>query len=122
MSDKESDTITGARADLFEATQPLLEKMGEEFRKFASKKPDATVSKAKVAFVNRILKDLKGILANEPTIKYLDLLTDEDLPQYSDVVLILSQYEAAMEAFKSRYYHYSTRTASHEWKLKTTKR
>jgi hypothetical protein len=55
--------------------------------------------------VNRLLADLRGLLAEETTIKYLDLLADDELPQYSDVVLILSQYEAAMTSFHSRYFN-----------------
>jgi len=35
---------------------------------------------------------------------YLDELNEDDLPQNSDVVLILSQTAAAMEAFEKRYY------------------
>jgi len=78
--------------------------MLEELRKFAIKKPEATLSKQKITIVNRLLTDLKALLSGEPYNKYLDLLTDDDLPQYSDVVLILSQYEAAMRAFRSRHY------------------
>src|ERR1022692_831049 len=81
--------------------------MLEELRKFALKKPEATLSKQKVLIVNRLLTDLKTLLADEPNSKYLDLLTDDDLPQYSDVVLILSQYEAAMKSFSTRYHKWT---------------
>jgi hypothetical protein len=88
----------------FKATEPLLCAMLEELRKFASKKPEATLSKQKVFIVNRLLTDLKKLLTDEPSSKYLDLLTDDDLPQYSDVVLILSQYEATLRSFRGRYH------------------
>jgi hypothetical protein len=105
MHDEEdAEGTTPEKVELFEATEPLLTAMLDELRKFASKKPDGTLSKQKISIVNRLLTDVKGLLSDEPNSKYLDLLTDEDLPQYSDVVLILSQYEAAMKAFRSRYY------------------
>jgi hypothetical protein len=102
------ESITSEQAVLFESTRPLLHAMAKEFEKLSSKKPETTLSKTKVTFVNRLLTDLKGLLANEPTIKYLDLLTDEELPQYSDVMLILSQYQAAMVGFRSRYFNRQT--------------
>jgi hypothetical protein len=114
---QDSKTITTEQVEIFEATQPLLSAMADELRKFALKKPDATLSKAKVTFINRLLIDVKSILTEEPNIKYLDLLTDDELPQYSDAVLIISQYEAAMKAFKFRYYAYSSHTQSTEWRI-----
>jgi hypothetical protein len=116
-SHDDRDRITEQQADTFDATQPLLKAMGNDLRKFALKKPDASLSKQKVAFVNRLLTDLRELLANEPSIKYLDLLTDEDLPQYSDVVLIISQYDAAMTAFSLRYTRLSYETKKREWQL-----
>ena len=50
--------------------------------------------------MNRLLTDLKELLKNETVIRYLDLLSDDDLPQYSDVTIILSQYVAAMNSFR----------------------
>jgi hypothetical protein len=115
--ESESETITRQQVALFESTMPLLRAMDAEFAKLSSKKPETTLSKTKVIFVNRLLTDLRGLLADQPTIKYLDLLGDDDLPQYSDVVLILSQYHAAMTAFKSRYRDPSFEH-DHRWNLK----
>ncbi|GAE27619.1 hypothetical protein JCM9140_3772 [Halalkalibacter wakoensis JCM 9140] len=44
------------------------------------------------------------VLIDDPSIEYLDLLDDETLPQNSDAVLILGQYQAALKQFKSKYY------------------
>src|ERR1700679_2132977 len=103
-NDDADDRTTAEKVKTFEATNPLLRAMLEELRKFALKKPEATLSKQKVSIVNRLLEDLQTLLADEPNSKYLDLLTDEELPQYSDVVLILSQYEAALRSFRTRYF------------------
>lgn len=101
----EVPSITSAQAALYVSTRPLLHAMASEFAKLSLKKPETTLSKTKVTFVNRLLADLRGLLAEETTIKYLDLLADDELPQYSDVVLILSQYQAAMASFHSRYFN-----------------
>ena len=100
------NNVPGTSAEevqVYEATAPLLTAMQIELKGFAKKKPDATLSKTKVTFVNRLLRDLKELLQNEPNSKYLDLLDDETLPQYSDAVLVVSQYEAALKAFHNRH-------------------
>ena len=53
--------------------------------------------------INRILIDLKKILEAEPEGKFLDLLSDEDLPQTSDAVLVMVQYKTALSAYHQRY-------------------
>ena len=85
---------------------PLLEAMFEEFQELSKKKPDGALNKRKVEIANRLLRDVLEIVDAEPTRVYLDLLDEDDLPQNSDVVLILSQAVAAMKAFKSKYHRY----------------
>ena len=103
MADNNATATTLEKAQLYETTEPLLAAMQVELKVFAQKKPEATLSKQKVTFINRLLKDLKELLQDEPNSKYLDLLDDETLPQYSDVVLVMSQYIAAMKAFHTRH-------------------
>lgn len=83
---------------------PLLKSMYLEFKELSKKKPDAAVSKNKIKIVNRILASIRIVLSNEESIGFLDLLDEDDIPQTSDVTLMLSQYVAAMSAFKERYY------------------
>jgi len=66
--------------------------------------------------INRLLIDIQKVLKDESGSKYLDLLDEETLPQYSDVVLILSQFSAAMGSFYDRYYVYSKDSGQHVWK------
>jgi len=94
---------TPEKANLYQCTAPLLQALLAELRGLAKKTPAATLSRTKVALINRLLTDLKELLKDESNSKYLDLLDDETLPQYSDVVLIMSQYGAAMKAFHERY-------------------
>jgi len=92
------------KANTHDTTMPLLNSMYNEFKELAKKKPDAAVSKYKITIVNRLLDKVRIVLKDEESIAFLDLLDEDDVPQVSDVTLILSQYVAAMIEFKSRYY------------------
>jgi hypothetical protein len=78
--------------------------MHSEFQDLSRKKPDGAVNKGKIVIVNRLLKDSLTILEGEPQRQFLDLLEEDDLPQNSDVVLVLSQYCEAMDQFHNKYY------------------
>jgi hypothetical protein len=96
-------TTTKEKVQVYETTAPLLNAMYGEIQELSKKKPEATLNSNKVKLINRLLADIKEMLSNEPDSKYLDMIHDQDLPQYSDVVLILSQYSTAMGQFKERY-------------------
>ncbi len=83
---------------------PLLEAMFREFQDLTKKKPEAALNKSKVKIVNRLLTDILSILDGEPNRSYLDLFDEDDVPQNSDVVLMLGQVVAAMGRFKDRYH------------------
>ena len=95
MSKRHTSTTREKVAE-YETTSPLLRAMYREMGELSKKKPDGTLSKKKVSIINRLLTDLMKLLEDEPESKYLEMLADDDLPQNSDVVLILSQYSAAM--------------------------
>ena len=101
--------------DTFESTEPLFTQLYIEIKALAMKKPEATVSKTKVSFVNRMLKDIRDLLKSEDFGKYLDLLDDDQLPQYSDILLIMSHYQAALSTFKGRYYYYDSMLGESAW-------
>lgn len=94
---------TRDKAEKYDNLMPLLQSMSREFQELSKKKPDGFINKRKVEIVNRLLRDIHQILNGEPTIEYLDLLDEDDLPQNSDVNLILSQTVAAMATFWGRY-------------------
>ena len=104
MAKTSGSKTTVAKVKAYEATMPLLAAMYSEIQELSKKKPDATISKNKVHVINRLLTDIKLILNSEEQAKYLDLIVDDDLPQYSDVVLMLSQFVAAMTAYRGKYY------------------
>jgi hypothetical protein len=95
---------TEAIVDTYKATHNIFAGLIKEVRELSRKKPDATLSKGKVKIINRVLEDLRSVLEKETEYKFLDLLDDEELPQTSDAVLVMVQYESALESFKNRYY------------------
>jgi hypothetical protein len=60
------------------------------------------VSKSKVKVVNRVLEPVLTLLQDEPQRRFLDMLDEDDLPENSDVVLMLGQALTAMRSFRSR--------------------
>lgn len=99
------DHITTIKAvSIYEATNNIFDALLREIRELSKKKPDAILSAGKVKLINRVLVDLKEILANEPQGKFLDLLDDQDLPQTSDALLIMVQFQTALKAFYERYH------------------
>ena len=95
---------TEAVVESYEASEPVFEALLTEVKLLSKKKPEATMSPGKVKIINRVLEDLLVFLKEEPTGKYLELLDDKTLPQMSDAVLAMVQFETALEAFKDRYY------------------
>lgn len=102
----------------YETLKPLLEAMFREFGELSKKKPDGVLNKRKVEVVNRLLKDALVFLENEPTRPYLDPLDEDDLPQNSDVLLMLSQFVAAMKAFYDKYYGWDIAAHEQIWSIK----
>lgn len=100
------DATTDAAVQVYQSSRPIFEAILREVRELSRKKPEATMSSGKVKIVNRVLTDLLVILKDEPTGKYLEILNDETLPQVSDAVLAMVQFETALKAFFARYYRH----------------
>ena len=118
MTSRREATTTAEKVELYGVTKPLLAAMYSEFREFSKKKPDDVVSKAKIKVVNRLLAKCQEVLELETSINYLDLLDEDDVPQNSDVVLMLSQYVAAMNQFHSTYYKQDRFGHEHYWHVR----
>ncbi|HVV78667.1 MAG TPA: hypothetical protein VHD59_03500 [Pseudolabrys sp.] len=109
------DATTQARVSIYESANDIFEGLLDEVKELSRKKPEATMSANKVKIINRVLTDLLSILKQEPTGKYLDLLDDELLPQISDAVLVMVQFQSALEAYKGRYHRYLYPQGGHCW-------
>jgi hypothetical protein len=82
----------------------MLNSQRHEFNLLSKKNPDVQLNLMKVKMVNRVLGPLNEILKHEPSHKFLDILSEVDLPSNSDVVLIISQYETAISEFRNKYH------------------
>lgn len=100
---------------IYEATYPVFVGLIREVRELSKKKPEAIMSKSKVTLVNLVLTDLVQILKEEPAGKYLSVLDDDTLPQMSDAVLAMVQFETALKAFNNRYYQYFSDKNAKYW-------
>lgn len=115
MSKLTKGTTTNEKVATYETTEPLLEALYKEIQDLSKKKPDGTLNQTKIKMINRLLQDIQTFLKDEPDSKYLDLLEDESLPQYSDVTLILSQWSASVKKFHGKYYGWDEMRHEHCW-------
>jgi hypothetical protein len=106
-----------ARGEKHDDLMPMLEAMFREFQDASKKKPDGVLNAQKVRIANRLLAEVLLIVDGEPTRAFLDLLNEDDLPQNSDVALILGQSVAAMEAFQKKYFKYRPLAGKSAWGL-----
>jgi hypothetical protein len=106
------DAPTKKQAETLELASPILTAVVTEMRELSKKKQDGILSTLKVRSINRLLIDVESTLGDDPSVRYLDLLEEEDPPQNSDAVLILAQWEAAVKQYKDKHQGYN---ASSEW-------
>ncbi len=92
MRNRNLQSTTQENVDAYNSFYEVFSHLYRELKVLGSKKPTETLSESKVKIVNRLLQDMRITMEGEPEYKYLDLLDDETLPQYSDAILILSQY------------------------------
>lgn len=95
---------TDASVTTYNSARGVFTALLHEVRELSKKKPDATMSPSKVRLINKVLDDLLTVLKGDAEGKYLQRLEDEDLPQVSDAVLMMAQFDAALDAFKRRYF------------------
>jgi hypothetical protein len=115
MAKRAGGRTTSQKVAAYEVLSPQLNALQSQLEDLTKKRPEATLSTGKVALINRILADIKDLLKEEGASKYLDLLDDQTLPQFSDAVLVVSQYSAALSAFHSRYYGYDADKGESSW-------
>jgi hypothetical protein len=101
--------------DTYQTASGVFKGLLEEVRELSKKKPDATMSSAKVKLINRVLADPLGFLKNEPEGKYLEELDSDALPQVSDALLMMVQFQTALARFVGRYQGYNDMTRTHYW-------
>jgi hypothetical protein len=104
--DVDPDLPTEDDAAAFEQLFPMLEAAHHEMSELSKKKQDGVVNALKIRNINRLLTELQKLLAKDPSREFVELLDEETLPQNSDVVLLLSQWRAALQQYKRRHSSY----------------
>lgn len=115
MAERPKANTTQKKVDAYNSFYEVFSHLYKELKVLTGKRPAETLSESKVRIVNRLLQDIKDLMEGEPENKYLDLLDDETLPQYSDAILILSQYEGALKSFKERHYGWDIANMETRW-------
>lgn len=82
----------------------MLDAAHREMSEFSKKKQDGIVNALKIRNINRLFAELRKLLENDASRDFVELLDEETLPQNSDVVLLLSQWQAALKQYKARHY------------------
>jgi hypothetical protein len=106
MAKKKDTRPTLAHAQTIEMVSPILTSLASEIRELSKRKQDGILSPLKVTQINRVLVDLRRALGEDPSTRYLDLLDDDTLPQNSDAVIVLAQWESAVDQFKDKHQGY----------------
>jgi hypothetical protein len=119
---KDHYNTTKDKADAYDAVIGVFTEVFKELKELGKKKPEATLSVGKVKLLNRILADVAAFLEGAPDHKYLDLLDDEALPQYSDAILTLAQHDGALKAFYKRYHGWDPASNEHTWFIQPAKK
>lgn len=119
MANDAPQSTTQEKADAYDSFHQVFSHLYGELKTLGSKKPSDTLSASKVSIINRLLQDIRNNFDDEPEYKYLDLLDDDSLPQYSDAILILSQYEGALKGFKERYHGWDNMRDEHTWHIES---
>ncbi len=113
--DASSPPPTEEQAATYDRLVPMLEAAHREMTELSKKKQDGIVNALKIKMLNRLLGELSNIIENDPSHAFVDMLDDETLPQNSDAVLILSQWQAALKQYKDRHYGYDRATNENRW-------
>lgn len=119
MVNRDLQSTTKEKVDAYNSFYEVFSHLYKELKVLGNKKPSDTLSASKVSIVNRLLQDIQDNMEGEPEHKYLDMLDDEALPQYSDAILILSQYEGALKGFKERYYRWDSTNLKDRWFIRS---
>lgn len=101
-----------ADCEHFDLLSGMLTRLSSEIAGLSKKQPDGLVNAFKVEQINRVLRPLKDIMKDEPSLVFLDLINEPDPESrmdksrntYSDTALTLSQFREACEEYRLKYF------------------
>lgn len=106
---------TEQRTQKFDMVAPMLGSAHKEMSELSKKKQDGVLNELKVRYINRLLAEARDALGDDPSLAFVELLDEEELPQNSDAVLVLGQWLAAMTQFKARHFAYDPNLRRDRW-------
>ncbi|MEO3781739.1 hypothetical protein ABGB12_00265 [Actinocorallia sp. B10E7] len=115
LNDGTSLPPTDEQAATYDRLVPMLVAAHREMTELSKKKQDGIVNTLKIKMLNRLLNELSKVIENDPSFAFVDMLDEETLPQNSDAVLVLSQWQAALNQYKDRHYGYDSSIHERRW-------
>ncbi|MGC4043850.1 MAG: hypothetical protein QM758_08580 [Armatimonas sp.] len=105
--------------DTFEKLSGQMLSLHEEISLLSRKNPNDAVNKFKLKFINKLITE-SNLLLSDKYLPFTDFeaFDEDDIPQTSDIVLILSQYLQCFEKFRSD--HITPDRGAWYWKVKGT--
>jgi hypothetical protein len=113
--DGSSPAPTAEQAATYDRLVPMLEAAHREMTELSKKKQDGVVNTFKIKTINRLLGQLSMVIEKDPSYAFVDMLDEESLPQNSDAVLILSQWQAALKQYKDRHFRLDRVAGGRRW-------
>jgi hypothetical protein len=97
------------QVEVFLKLQPQLKSAYDEIALLSKKKPTDSLNKFKLKFINSILSRANEILEDKykPFPEDFTLFNEDDMPNNSDVVFILSHYLTSLEKLRCDNIKYS---------------
>lgn len=93
--------MNSSDVDKFEKLVGQVQGLYEEMSILSKKSPNDAVNKFKLKFINRQLSESNALLAERyRPFDDFDIFSEDEIPQNSDVVFILSQYLQCMEKLR----------------------
>lgn len=93
--------MNSSDVDKFEKLVGQVQGLYEEMSILSKKSPNDAVNKFKLKFINRQLSESNALLAERyRPFGDFDIFSEDEIPQNSDVVFILSQYLQCMEKLR----------------------
>jgi hypothetical protein len=102
-----------AEVQEFERVEQQLHSMLTEMSELSKKKANDGLNKFKLKLVNVLLEKMNKILEAQKPFKDFEIFDENDIPTNSDVVVMLSQYAAAI--FQLRAENTQWNRTVHEW-------
>jgi hypothetical protein len=84
----------------FEKLEQQLHSFLDDISELSKKRPNDPLNKFKLKFINTTVSSLNKILKADRPFAGFDKFDVDDLPSNSDVVVLLSQYSAAVHRFR----------------------